>query len=142
MHVCLCQQLFGKETAPECATSMAFHGCLDNDHARQLSNWCDICKVAKVVHRNWSDNNCNRSDTLPSINTTTRALLLYWQIPCSLPHLEHTHTPCTLCVFLCAAFFSLSFLLLLIDDLQKSRGLHLVRAFGHGPVYLRLCLRV
>ena len=106
MHVCLCQQLFGKETAPECATSMAFHGCLDNDHARQLSNWCDICKVAKVVHRNWSDNNCNRSDTLPSINTTTRALLLYWQIPCSLPHLEHTHTMHSVRLSLCRIFFS------------------------------------
>ena len=29
-----------------------------------------------------------------------------------------------------------------IDDLQKSRGLHWVRAFGHGPVYIGPCLRV
>ena len=24
----------------------------------------------------------------------------------------------------------------IIDDLRKSRGLHSVRAFGHGPVYI------
>ena len=29
-----------------------------------------------------------------------------------------------------------------IDDLWKSRGLHSVRAFGHGPVYIGPCLRV
>ena len=29
-----------------------------------------------------------------------------------------------------------------IDDLRKSRGLHSVRAFGHGPVYIGPCLRV
>ena len=28
------------------------------------------------------------------------------------------------------------------DDLRKSRGLHSVRAFGHGPVYIGPCLRV
>ena len=35
----------------------------------------------------------------------------------------------------------------LIEDLRKSRGLHSVRAFGHGPVlyiyiFIGLCLRV
>ena len=30
----------------------------------------------------------------------------------------------------------------LTDDLRKSRGLHSVRAFGHGPVYIGPCLRV
>ena len=29
-----------------------------------------------------------------------------------------------------------NFFLVLIDDLRKSRGLHSVRAFGHGPVYI------
>ena len=29
-----------------------------------------------------------------------------------------------------------------IDDLRKSRGLHSVRAFGHGPVYIGPCPRV
>ena len=29
-----------------------------------------------------------------------------------------------------------------VDDLRKSRGLHSVRAFGHGPVHIGPCLRV
>ena len=29
-----------------------------------------------------------------------------------------------------------------IDDLPKSKGLHLVSAYGHGPVYIGPCLRV
>ena len=29
-----------------------------------------------------------------------------------------------------------------IDDLRKSRGLHTVTAFGHGPVNIGPCLRV
>ena len=32
--------------------------------------------------------------------------------------------------------------MLTIDDLRKSRGLHSVRAFGHGPVYIGPGLRV
>ena len=95
MNACMCalvNNYLAKKPPQNVPQAWPSHGCLDRDHARQLSNWCDISKVAKVVHGNWSDYHCNRSDTLPSINTTTRALLLYWQIPCSLPHLEHTHT--------------------------------------------------
>ena len=33
------------------------------DRARLFSNLRDIYKVAKVVHLNWLDNHCNRSDT-------------------------------------------------------------------------------
>ena len=38
-----------------------------SDYARHFSKWCDIYNVAKVVHRDWLDNHCNWSDTLPSI---------------------------------------------------------------------------
>ena len=38
-------------------------GLVSSDHARQFSNQCDICEVAKVVHVNWSDHHCNWSDT-------------------------------------------------------------------------------
>ena len=37
------------------------------DHMRHFSNWCDIHKVAKVVHRNRSDSCCNWSAIWPSI---------------------------------------------------------------------------
>ena len=40
------------------------------------------------------------------------------------------------------AFVVVVVLLSLIDDLRKSRGLHSVRDFGHGPVYLGPCLGV
>ena len=36
------------------------------DHTRHFSNWCDICKVVKLVHRNQS---------ALYTTTTTRALL-------------------------------------------------------------------
>ena len=42
----------------------------------------------------------------------------------------------SLLLYLCYVFRVLT------DDLWKSRGLHLVRAFGHGPVYIGPCLRV
>ena len=35
---------------------------MTNDHVKHFSNKCDICKVVKVVHENWSQklvNNCN-----------------------------------------------------------------------------------
>ena len=35
-----------------------------------------------------------------------------------------------------------SFVPTAIDDLRKSRGLHSVRAYGHGAVYIGPCLRV
>ena len=38
-----------------------------SDCARHFSNRCDIYKVAKVVHRNRSDNHFNRSDTWPPL---------------------------------------------------------------------------
>ena len=39
----------------------------DSDRTRHFSNRCDINKVVKVVHGNWSDSHCNdRSDTQPS----------------------------------------------------------------------------
>ena len=38
-----------------------------SDCARHFSNWCDICKAAKVVYGNRSDNHCNQSDTQSSI---------------------------------------------------------------------------
>ena len=42
--------------------------------------------VVAVVYGNWSDSNCNWSDTQPST-------LLYQQTPCSLSHVHtHTHT--------------------------------------------------
>ena len=49
---------------------------LHSDCARHFLNRCDIYKVVKLVHGNLSDDNCNWSGTLPSIDTsTTRALL-------------------------------------------------------------------
>ena len=47
----------------------------------------DICKVAKVVHGNQTNNHCHRSDTWLS----TLLPELYQQPPCSLPFLEHRH---------------------------------------------------
>ena len=38
-----------------------------SDCARHFSNWCDICKAAKVVYGNRPDNHCNQSDTHSSI---------------------------------------------------------------------------
>ena len=35
--------------------------------SHHFSNWCAIDKVAKMVNENWSDNQCNWSDTLLSI---------------------------------------------------------------------------
>ena len=66
-------------------TPWSSHPC---DHPEHFSNWCSIYKVVKVVHGNWSDNQCNWSDTQPSI----LILELYKQTSCSLPYLEHTHT--------------------------------------------------
>ena len=58
---------------------------------RQFSNWCDIKKVAKMVHCNWSDNHCNLSDPQLSTNTGLQANTL-------LPSLSRTHT-----LYLCEA---------------------------------------
>ena len=60
-----------------------------------FQNQCDICKVAKMGHRNWSHNHCNRSDTKLSVFTTTRTVLteLYTQVP--FPSRTHTHTHTT-----------------------------------------------
>ena len=49
---------------------------LPSGHTRHFLNWCNIYKGAKVVHRNWSNKHDNRSDTLPSIDTTTTRDLL------------------------------------------------------------------
>ena len=75
-------------------SGIALCGCghyrivLDSDHPRQFSNRCNICKVAKVVHREQSENHCNQSDSWLS------KLLpeLYQQTPSSTPCLKHTHT--------------------------------------------------
>ena len=37
---------------------------LTSNHARQVSDWCDIYKVVKVVYGNWSENYCNRSSQM------------------------------------------------------------------------------
>ena len=51
----------------------------------------------KVIHRNRSDNHYNLSDTLPSVDTTTRALLtntLFSSLAVKHTHTHtHTHTP-------------------------------------------------
>ena len=85
---------------------------------------CCLCKVykpdifqtnvvAKMGHRNWSHNHCDRSDTKLSVFTTTRAELteLYTQVPspsttCAYARTHaHTHTKHTIhtlsmcCVF-------------------------------------------
>ena len=67
---------------------------LDNDHARHFLNWCDICKVVKVVHRNQSDNHyihylvkyCTAVCT-----TTTRAQLTNALFPSLSRSRTHTH---------------------------------------------------
>ena len=56
-----------------------------------FSSRCGVYQVAKVVHGNRTDNHCNWPDTLPSVDVTTRALLLYWQTSCFPPRVEHTH---------------------------------------------------
>ena len=38
----------------------------------EFSNQCDIYKVAKMSHRNWSHKHCNWSDPKLSVFTTTR----------------------------------------------------------------------
>ena len=62
-----------------------------SDRTRHFSNWCDVYEEAEVVHGNWCDNHCNRSDTGPSMLLPE----LHQQPPCSLPCLEHTHTHTT-----------------------------------------------
>ena len=66
------------------ALAKLFRDCMDTGHfffgqcaanstslnggcARHFSNQCDVCKVAKVVHGNRSDNRCHQSDVQPSI---------------------------------------------------------------------------
>lgn len=39
----------------DCEQCKAYTGeTRGRDHARYFSDWCDIHRVAKVVHRNWS----------------------------------------------------------------------------------------
>ena len=77
-----------------------------------FQNWCDIYKVAKMVHENWSVTVTR--DT--AVHTTARAVLVNTQLP-SLPNTHthahtrthicmhtRTHATCTLslcCVFCC-----------------------------------------
>ena len=45
-------------TQKHCATELIYGSSMEiftssgSDHARHLSNWCDICKLVKVVHGN------------------------------------------------------------------------------------------
>ena len=83
--------------------------------ARHFSNQCDIYKVAKMGHRNWSHNQCNQSDTKRSMFTTTRAVLteLYTQVP-SLSR-THTHPKYAICTLsMCCIFLFMRFLVLLL----------------------------
>ena len=64
---------------------VAFLGNPSSDHTRHFSNWCDLDKVSKAVHSNWSIT--NQSDTWLSL------------ISILLPHMHacmhtctHTHT--------------------------------------------------
>ena len=56
-----------------------------SDYARHFSNWCDMHKETKVVHKSWSYNHCNRSP----VHSTTTALLANALFP-SLSR-KHTH---------------------------------------------------
>lgn len=57
--------------------------CLHSQHPQQrktaivLDIFQTVYKVAKVVHRNRSDNHCNQANTLPSMVTTTTTRALY-----------------------------------------------------------------
>ena len=75
--------------------------------ARHFSNQCDLYKVAKMGHRNWSHNHCNRSDTKLSVFTTTRAVLteLYTRVPSPSRTYTHAHTNTPYALSQCAAFF-------------------------------------
>ena len=67
---------------------------------KHLSNQCDIFKVMKVVHGNWSHNHFNWSDRRPSMLPATRAVLakhpapflIYIQMHACMH--AHTHTLC------------------------------------------------
>ena len=54
-------------------------------------------------HRNWSHNNCKRSDTKLFVFTTTRAVLteLYTQVPSLSRTNTHTHTH-SMCYVFCS----------------------------------------
>ena len=75
-------------------SGIALCGCgryrivLDSGHPRHFSNRCNSCKVAKVVHRERSENHCNQLDSWPSVLLPE----LYQQTPSSTPCLKHTHT--------------------------------------------------
>ena len=60
---------------------------METDHTIQFSNCCDIYKVAKVVHGNWTNSHRNRLPILLLL------LLL-------LPH-THTHTHMHACTHAC-----------------------------------------
>ena len=96
--------------------------------ARHFSNQCDIYKVAKLGHRNWSHNHCNWSDTKLSVFTTARAVLteLYTQVPSLSRTHTHIHTPNILhALSQCAAFFvHLLFSCFLFSFLFKLQPVH------------------
>ena len=116
-------------------------------HGRHFSNQCDICnfyKVAKMGHRNWSHNHCNRSDTKLSMFTTTRAILteLYTQVPSLSRTHTYTHTPNTLYALTqCAAFFVhllFSCCCFLFCFLNNSQYMYLIECWFFSPIYADL----
>ena len=73
---------------------LAFRGEMSPASEISPPSQCDIYKVAKIGHRNWSHSHCDRSDTKLSVFTTTRAVLteLYTQVPSLSRTHTHTHT--------------------------------------------------
>ena len=66
-----------------------------------LTNWCDIYKVARVAHRNWSDNHCKSFRYMAIHTTTTAVLLLLENTQLPSPPRTCAHKTCTLSVSLC-----------------------------------------
>ena len=76
--------------------------CTSIDHARHFWNWCNICKVVKVVYRNQTDNLCNWSDTwLPVFyHTHTHPYMHTCTHTCTLTCTQ-THTDVCTCLHAC-----------------------------------------
>ena len=56
-----------KHVGGQLRSNAVFNRWNGSDSIRHFWNWCDIYKVAKVVHGNRLDNHCNWWDTWPSI---------------------------------------------------------------------------
>ena len=91
-------------------TAIIFDWALKTSHisvlsvfcARHFWNWCDIYKMAKLVHRNQPDNQFNWSHTWLAVSATVRSLLVNALLPSlfRMHATRHTHHLYLCCILL------------------------------------------